>query len=202
MTKENKWFRFIYTLARVLLAPFIRIRVTGRENIPEGPVIVCAPHSSATDPIYVAFSLTRRTFLHFMAKKELFSIPVLGWIITKIGTISVDRGAADTTAIRNAMRSLKNGEKVGIFPEGTRVSSDEAADAKSGAIKIAAKMNVPILPVYLPRDKKLFRSIPVTIGKAYDVNPDKKKLSNEDYDILTDQLIEKILSLKSVGGKR
>lgn len=191
---------FIYKLCYSILYPFISLRywhrVTGRENIPEGAALVCANHSSMSDPILVAFALTKAHQLHFMAKIELFRIPVLGSILRKAGIFPVDRSKTDVTAVKTAMKYLKSGEKVGIFPEGKRVAEDESGDAKSGAIRLAMRTGAPILPVYVPRTKRPFKRVNIVIGKPYNIELDKKSASAEDYDRCAAELMDKINGLR------
>ena len=195
MSKEYKFYRFAY---RLLIIPFciiFRLKVTGRENVPEKAAVVCSQHSSYLDPILVAMGLGINHHVHFMAKKELFSHKLLSKLIYKLGSFSVDRSTNDVAAIKTAMYFLKNGEKVGIFPEGTRVSEDDSVDAKSGAVKIADKTKVPIVPVYLQRKKKLFSPVHIVIGEPFQVNPDKVKLTNEQYQQRADELMKIIEGL-------
>jgi 1-acyl-sn-glycerol-3-phosphate acyltransferase len=195
MSKEYKFYRFVY---RLLLLPFYIIfgmKITGRENIPKGSAMVCSPHSSFLDPIFVAYGMGIDNHVHFMAKKELFSNKLLSKIIYLLGSFSVDRSTNDVGAIKNAMMFLKHGEKVGIFPEGTRVAQDDAVAAKSGAVKIADKTNVPVVPVYLQRKKRAFGRVHIVVGQPYYVNPERIKLTNEQYQEKADELMQKIKRL-------
>lgn len=184
-----------YTLVYLILLPFIFIlhpfKIIGRENISEGAAIVCANHSNITDPLLIAFGFKLKNKLHFMAKVELFGIPVIGWALKKSGVFPVNRSGSDISAIRTSMEYLKKGEKIMIFPEGTRVSSDDAVAAKTGAIRMASKLNVPIVPVNVPREKPPFRRITITIGEPYML----PKLSNSEFADESDRLMEKINEL-------
>ncbi|MBQ8974603.1 MAG: 1-acyl-sn-glycerol-3-phosphate acyltransferase [Oscillospiraceae bacterium] len=192
MSKEYKFYRFAYRLLAWIFFVFFGLRIKGRENVPEGAAMVCSPHSSVLDPLFLAVGLGIRHHIHYMAKKELFSGKIFGRIVSMLGAFPVDRGKNDVTAIKTAMQYLKQGEKVGIFPEGTRVSADDTVAAKSGAVKIADKTNSPVLPVYLQRGKKLFGRVCVVIGKPYYVNPDRVRLNNEQYQQKAAELMGKI----------
>ena len=97
----------------------LRMRVIGIENVPhEGPLIVACNHVSYVDPVALGVALPRRVW--YMAKAELFHIPVLGPTIAALGAYPVDRGKGDVAAIRGSVRVLKEGKAIGIFPEGTR----------------------------------------------------------------------------------
>lgn len=195
MKNVYRSYRRAYDIVIFLLNIFFRTKPSGRENIPKGAAIVCANHSNWADPFIIAAAFTKENQIRVMAKAELFRIPVLAPFLRSLGTFPVNRGANDISAIRLSLRLLKEGDKVVIFPEGTRVSVDDAIAAKSGAVKMAAKAGVPIIPVYIPRKKRLFFGFPVVIGKPYYINPENNKLSSEDYLVLADDLMERIKSL-------
>lgn len=182
------YYRILYPLARVILP----CQFYGRENIPEGPLVVCANHSSLMDPVLIALAFGRKRQLFFMAKAELFDIPVLGGFLRSIGVFPIKREETDISSIRTAMKHLKNNERVMIFPEGTRVGDDNSVSAKSGAVRIAAKMKAPILPIFLTKGKKLFRFSKVVIGNSYTLQIPQDK----DYIPLADELMEKIQALE------
>ncbi len=181
-------YNAVYSAIKPLASFLYPLRYTGRENIPQGPAIVCANHSNYIDPILVAFSFGRENLIHFMAKKELLSIPILGPILKKCGVFPVDRKNSDIDAVRTAMKCLKTGEKILIFPEGTRKNTDNAVEAKTGAIRIASRMGVPIIPVHIPRRKKIFSRVRVNIGRPYYV----EATTHDDYLRMADELMERI----------
>lgn len=183
-----------YSITRIIFFFLQPVRVTGREKIPPGPAVVCAPHSSYTDPVLIAHALTLRHKLYFMAKAELFRVPLLGPLITALGAYSTDRSSSGLGAVRTSMRLLKEGKKILIFPEGTRLRED-SVNAKTGAIRLAQKLGVPILPVYLPRDKKPFRRLQIAIGDPYHIEKGAKP-GPEDYDLLASRLMERIYNLR------
>jgi len=210
MASRFKWktsYRFYrggFRVARALFGIFYRFDIKGREKIPQGAAMVCSNHSSVIDPIFVAFAFGADYFLHFIAKIELFRTPVISMFVTKLGAISVDRGMADITTIKNSLSYLKAGEKVAIFPEGARVIGDEAIAAKTGAVKIAERAAVPIIPAYVPRRKRLFSKIHLVIGDPYYIEKAESKRSAEDYMQLSDELMEKIEGLnplRSAAGE-
>ncbi len=190
--------RFLYSLYYILIFPFFslihRVSVKGRENIPEGGALICANHSSLKDPIALAFAMTLKYHPRFMAKIELMRTPIIGYLLGKAGIFGVNRGHSDITAIKTAMKLLKDGEKVVIFPEGTRVESEDESSAKTGAIMLASRVGVPILPVYIPRRKKPFKKIDVVIGKPYYI--EKIKGGSEAYSVYAKELMQRIEELK------
>jgi len=162
------FYWFARGLFRFLFAVFCRWEIEGLENLPErGPVIVVANHVSYWDPIAVGSALPRHVF--FMAKKELFSYPVLGHILRWLGAFPVNRGRPDRAALKRAFTLLKDGEVLGIFPEGTRSKTGEMLTPYNGAAYLALQAGVPVCPVGLIGTKKifyrgLFRKFKVRVG--------------------------------------
>ena len=197
MNSEFRVYKFAHALMTILVGTLYRLNIIGFENIPNGAALVCANHSSWLDPLIVAVSLKNKEHLHMMAKKELFRIKMVGAFLRGIGSFPVDRSENDIVAVRTTMRYLKNSEKVLVFPEGTRCRDDNEINAKSGAVRIAEKMNVPIVPICIPRRKKLFRRLDITIGKPFFVNPDGASLQLDDYAAIANDMMAKINSLQS-----
>lgn len=191
--KERRSFSRVYDIVIPGVKLLYPMKSRGSENIPEGPALVCANHSNMVDPFLVALAFGKRNFMHFMAKFELSKVPLIGGLLRSCGVYFVNRGQQDIDAVRSTMRYLRRGEKVCIFPEGTRVSEDNSVEAKTGAVRIAAKMEVPIVPVYIPRRKRLFSRIEVLIGKPFHVEGGK---THEDFAELADGVMEKIYELR------
>lgn len=196
MNREYRAYRKLFNFLKVILLLFYKIKSVGKDNIKPGAAVLCANHSSNFDPILISFAAGIENHIHYMAKAELFRIPVVGAVLRSIGSYPVNRGQNDVNAIKRSLSYLKAGEKIAIFPEGTRVKTVEGADAKRGAVRIADQMSVPIVPVYVPRNKKLFHKYTICIGEPYLVNPDKKKFSQIDYSAAADELMVKINALK------
>lgn len=162
-------------LARAIIKVF-RIKVVGSENEPvEGGYIACANHISFFDVIVTAVAVKRQ--IRFMAKKELFGIPLLGKLITALGAFPVDRKGNSAGSIRKTISLLEGGEVVGMFPTGHRFAGKElesTRDAvKGGAGMAAYHAKVPALPMYIETKNnrtRLFRPITIYVGKpvAYD----------------------------------
>ena len=114
----------------------------------------------------------------------------------------IKRGKADVAAIKTAMKYLKDGELLLMFPEGTRHQDGEFGDAKTGAAMLALRTGVPIIPIYLPAEKKWFRWNPVVFGEAYYPKaPEGRKPTPEDYHAVADDLMERIEALKPQAGR-
>lgn len=200
MKPSYKFYRVCFRLARAAIGIFYRIRVTGGENIPATGALICANHSSNIDPFLIAFAFGIDNHMHIIAKIELFRIPVISQILKKLGMISVDRGMLDISTIKKTYRYFDGGEKVVIFPEGTRlpaVITDEnnGVSVKSGAVKLAERRGVAVVPVYLPRKKPLFKRVPIVIGDAYNIPKTDKKRTAAEYELLAEEMMLKIESL-------
>ena len=162
-------YRFIRGLLSMWIRLFMKVKVQGQDQIPnEGACIVCANHMSWWDPIVVA-SLTPRV-IHFMAKKELFNIPVIGRVFGWLHAFPVDRGKADIKAIRDSLAILKKGEVLGIFPEGTRKHDpNELAQVHGGAALAALRGGAPIVPIALRGKYGFGSTVKVSIGKPFNL---------------------------------
>lgn len=133
----------------VLFYTLFRVSIQGAEHVPdEGGVLLVANHVSYLDPPLLGVATKKRP-VHFMAKAELFDMFFLRWALPRIRVFPVRRGAADRRAIRKAVELLKQGNIVGLFPEGTRSSTGELLQAQRGAGLIAIQAGVPIVPVGL-----------------------------------------------------
>lgn len=139
----------LYGIARGLFRLQFRLmgwKVRGVENLPpEGPVILAINHVSLWDPIVAASGLPRQ--VSYMAKEELFSVPLLGGIIRRLGAFPVKRGQGDMSAIRQALAVLKEDRILGLFPEGTRSKTGEIQKGLPGMVLLMEKSKAPIVPV-------------------------------------------------------
>ncbi len=167
-------------------------KVIGRENIPEGGCVVVANHSQWADPTMVATALGNRHDFAAMAKKELFDIKPLAPLITALGAFPVDRSRADINAIKLALKAVRDGRKLLIFPEGT-TRHKEGDEAKEGAARIAVKTGAPILPIYIPENKKFRSKVRVIIGEPFTPAPTRTK---EGYRALSEEIMRRIYELK------
>jgi 1-acyl-sn-glycerol-3-phosphate acyltransferase len=130
-----------------------------------------------------------------MAKSELMRVPVLGWLLAKAGVFGVDRGKSDVGAIKQALKVLKGGERLMLFPEGTRFKEGDGGAAKTGAAMLALRTGVPIVPVYIPREKKWLMRTPVIIGEPYYPGVKGQRATPEDYRAVADDLMARIHAL-------
>lgn len=138
--------------------------VSGRENIPrDGGLVVAANHISYWDPVVVGCVMDRQ--VHFMAKSELFQIPLLGPCIRGVGAFPVDRRRTGAGTLKLAAAVLSSGGVLGIFPEGTRSHSEHLLPPQLGAFLLAGTARAPVLPVAIAGSPGVIGRIRVYIGK-------------------------------------
>lgn len=139
------------------------IQYIGQENIPEdGGFIIASNHIRALDPLYIALGVEKRQ-IYFMGKKELFEKPVIRKILAKANGFPIVRGGADREALDYAVRVVKEGHILGIFPEGTRSKEHKPGRAKSGVGVIARESKADILPVSIYNCDNMKKGTKLTI---------------------------------------
>ena len=150
---------------------FLNIRTFGLETVPmDGPLLLCSNHVAAVDVFAIAAVCPRQ--MNFIAKKELFSIPVIGSLIGAAGAIKLDRGGKDIGAIKKAISTLEEGRAVAIFPQGHRYPGVDPATTpvRNGGALIAYRSGCDVLPVCISIKKKgkyaLFRRTEIHFGKV------------------------------------
>ncbi|AIQ53672.1 MULTISPECIES: lysophospholipid acyltransferase family protein [Paenibacillus] len=154
-------------LLRLIYAILFPLRIVGKENVPkEGGVLLCANHISLLDPMTIGIKLERQ--VKYMAKAELFAVPVLGWLIRKLGAFPVKRGGVSKESIKTALNTLRGGNVMGIFPEGTRNS--DTGVAKKGAASFALRSGAAVVPAAIIGSYKPFRRMTVIYGKPIDLS--------------------------------
>jgi 1-acyl-sn-glycerol-3-phosphate acyltransferase len=199
---------WLYALVAVLSWPVVRLvyrlRVTGREHVPDGGCVLAANHWSNFDPWPLGLPLFPRRFLRFMAKKELFW-PPLGWIVRAGGGFRVDRGARDTQAIETAVALCRAGHAVVMFPEGTRRSKGlrKRYEARwhTGAARIALSAGVPLVPAGIAGTERLGRLGPLRVayGPPIETSDLGAMEEGEAAQVATDRLREAITALEAVA---
>jgi len=167
---------WMQTLALALALPVLslvsRVRVSGREHIPDGGYVAASNHPSNFDALFVALAIRRR--IRFMGKSELFG-GRWGWLLNRLGAFPVQRGVWDVEAFETAATVLRRGRVMSIFPEGG-VHTDDVP-AKSGVGHIAHLAGATVLPVHLDGTRSLYTpwrwpKVRVVIGAPLQVEED------------------------------
>ena len=189
------FYNTVKNLVKYFLKFVYRIEITGLDNIPiEGKSIVCSNHFNNLDPLLIGTCLPRR--INYMAKEELFSNKLFASFLKKFGVFPVKRGGADISAIKTALKILKEDSVLGIFPEGTRSKTGEMLEAKPGIAMISIKSQSPIIPIAIIGNYKLFSKIRIIIDKPMDFSEYYgQKNSTEEYQQLSQKILDHIKSL-------
>ena len=141
-------YQLVKAMTAGALRVFFRLRVVGAEHVPrEGAALLAANHVSLLDPPVVGAAAPRP--LHFMAKAELFRLPLLGTLIRRLNAHPVEREGADAGALRHALLLLREGQALLVFPEGTRGTEGRLQPGRPGAGMLAALSEAPVVPVYV-----------------------------------------------------
>lgn len=202
--KKYKPKKTFYQKAHRILAPLIRffqrIHATGLENIPkEGAVVFCSNHMAAKDPIMIAAVCPRQ--ITFIGKKELFKIPVLGWLIKKLGAVPLDRGGSDVAAIKTSVNVLKNGGALAIFPQGHRYPGENPSTTptKKGAALITYRAGCDVVPVCIKTKGFKYHflgKIEVVFGRPIPYSAlGFKNGGSEEYEHATDVIFKEVVKL-------
>ena len=192
---KNVFYRCIHRLLVPIVRLVFPLDVRGIEYLSDEPVVLCPNHSSALDPILLACALRSDVPLRIMAKKQVMEVPVLGWFLGKMGAFGVDRGNSDIGAIKTAIRCLRDGWKLMIFPEGTRVKNGEEVAAKGGAAMIAIRSGVKMQPVYITPQKRAFRKNKIVFGPVYHPVYSGKKGTAEEYQTNAEEIMRQVKAL-------
>jgi 1-acyl-sn-glycerol-3-phosphate acyltransferase len=192
---DYTWWRAIvqYYVIYFILYPFFKIfykvEVHGRENIPnDRSIIVAANHISHFDPVILALATRKPTA--YMAKQELFSVPVLSTIINILGAIAVNRKKLDVSTIKSAREVLKTKWFLGIFPEGTRILTGKIGKIQKGFGYLAKMTNSDILPLGIVGSDTFPGKLIVRIGKPIPA-PDTAEEAMEKWGIAISELTGK-----------
>ncbi len=172
-------------------------KIIGKENLPKGACIISSNHTSNLDAILLALHTWEKKY--YLAKKELFSNKMSSSFYKSLGCIKIDREKSDVNAIKNSLKVLKDGKKLVIFPEGTRVNKEnmEMGEVKHGVAMFATKAKVPVVPMFISRKPKLFRRTKIFIGKPFELEEFYgKKLSSEELEKASNVIVEKMNELR------
>lgn len=198
--KKNKMYSVIYPFIWIYMKLFHPWKAVGAENIPEGASLICGNHTSLGDPLYVVCAMGRKRQTHVMAKAEIMRWPVVGFLLKKAGIFGVNRGKSDMAAVKEAIRVLRAGERLLMFPEGTRVKEGEVSEAHTGAALLATRTGTPLVPVYISPNKRRFRKTAVVFGQPYHPDFEGRKPSAGDYQRIADDLLHRVRALEEQAG--
>ena len=185
----------LYRILHVIFPAFFRLlgaKDYGTETLPqEGGVIVAANHMSNWDPPFLASFLQRP--VSYMAKQELFEIPIFGTVIRWLFAFPVRRGAADRSAVKAAVKELRAGRCVGIFPEGTRSKDGEVHKFGAGVALLAAMSGAPVVPAAIMGTDKM-KLLKVAYGEPLRF---EGKADREALDAFSQKIRKEIIKLKN-----
>ena len=168
--KKSGFYKVMYALFSGIVKVLFGIKVVNPQNEPEdGGYLICSNHVSASDAVVICYAF-KKNQAHFMAKKELFKIPLLSGLIRLLGAFPVDRGGSDVGAIKKAIAMIKDGASVAMFPQGHRHPGVDPRETpiKNGAGLISARAECDVVPVYVLRKNnkfRLFKKTYVIIGE-------------------------------------
>lgn len=192
--------RFYDTLGRVLRPAYKLIfpgsRVTGEENIPaEGGIVICSNHIHWNDCLYLAAKVRTRR-ITYLSKAEAMSNRFTRWLLGEkgLGAISVNRGESDLAAMRACLQTVKDGNALGIFPQGTRSRDNTPTPMLNGVSMIAMRAGVPIIPIYIDGPYRLFKRIDVRIGKPVDISDLGRRADAATLNAVTERIAASIWS--------
>ena len=204
VNKAKKKRKSFYMKAHKVLAPIIRffsgVKVHGKENIPkEGGYLLCSNHIAVRDVILIGATCPRQ--IKFVAKKELFSVPVLSSVIKALGAVKIDRGGNDVGALRKSIQLLDEGEIVSIFPQGHRYPAVDPSTTpiKNGTGMVAFRSGCDVIPVFIKTKGNkygIFKRVEIFYGKPIK-NSDLgfTKGGSDEYEAATNTIFDALLQL-------
>ena len=183
-------------VTNVMFRVLYKVEINGIENLPnQGRTVICSNHVGVADPVLLTAVLPRK--LNYMGKKELFDNRFIGYWIKKLGAFPVDRDTSGLSAIKTAIKILKEDKVFAMFPQGTRTRDEEGSSVKPGVAMITIKGKSSATPIHIETDYKLFKKITINIGKPlhFDEYFDKK-ISTEQYVEISQSILKEIYKLK------
>jgi 1-acyl-sn-glycerol-3-phosphate acyltransferase len=144
--KNPNWvWRGLQRLLQNVFVFWLDFRARGMEHLPESGALLLSNHQSFLDPLLIGLPLDRP--VSYLARHNLFRVPVIGWILRNTYVMPINRDAAGTESIREAVRRMQHGFLVGIFPEGTRSNTGDLGEIKPGFIALIRHGKLPVVPV-------------------------------------------------------
>lgn len=199
--KKGRHYIPFLNFLRVIFIPFYFLvkpfRFYGNRKVKEGAFVYVVNHYTMLDVVYPAS--TTWESLHFVAKREIIETPVLGPLAKKVKVISVNRDGNDVRGLLDCFKCLKNGEKIVIFPEGTRNKTDEEMlPFKHGAAIMSIRTKAPIIPIVIYKKPRIFRRAHILIGEPFELSEYyDRKLSDEELVEADNKIRELMLDMKA-----
>lgn len=186
----------VRAICRILAIIIYRVKIIGIENVPkDSACIICGNHVHALDAPALLASTNRK--IRFMAKEELWKSAGFRFMAYCYDVFPVKRGKNDTDAIKTSLKILKNNEILGIYPEGTRNGLARNVKPKNGAVNLAIRTGVPIVPFAVIGDFKPFKKIVYKFGEPIDFSGYKEQSKDKDVlDTLTREVMAKVVELR------
>ena len=200
--KRNGYYTFVRFLGWFLSHTFLPATFYNREQLDmQAPYILISNHNSMLDPLYISHAC-KRYQIRWLGKKEIAKMPVICWFAKKMNMIHVDRHNTDMAAMRQCMASIKSGEVLGIFPEGTRHQPSLMHEVESGTAFIALRAGVPLLPVYFDKKISFFRKANAYVGEPMDITALKAEgMNTETVAKLCKDIQETFFALRDAAKK-
>ena len=171
-----------------------RFEVIGKENIPkEGAAIICGNHRTYLDPPLIEITCGR--YARFLAKEELTKSKFLKLLCTLFDAILVKRDSKEVTAIKESLKTLKNGDCLTLFPEGTRNGLEKGEDVKDGVAFFAVRSGAKVIPCGIKGGKKGDWKVTITYGKTLDFSKYKGAKDKETLEKVTNEIMENIIKI-------
>ncbi|ALC90101.1 acyl-phosphate glycerol 3-phosphate acyltransferase [Bacillus sp. FJAT-18017] len=186
------FYDFAKNVVKLALKPVYRYEIIGQENVPkDGGVLLCSNHIENFDPLLVG--ITTKRPVHFMAKEEIFKVPVLKNVVLMCNAFPVKRGMSDREALRKGLNVLKEGKVLGLFPEGTRSKTGELGKGLAGAGFFALRSSAHVVPCAIIGPYKAFSKLKVVYGKPIDM--EKVRMEKASADVVTELIMSEIRKL-------
>ena len=195
------WFHLVRLFSLTFFKFFHSFRTSGADSLPPGPLILAPNHASYLDPPATGCGLFRVTY--YLARHTLFKPPIASWLLPSIGSIPVNQNSPGPSSLKNIFEVFKNGGTLVLFPEGQRTFDGSLRKAEPGIGMIAARANVPVVPVHIigsreamPRNGSWhpFRPIRVVYGQPMRFSGDPK--SRQDFQKFADEIMSAISKLQ------
>ena len=201
------FYRFFWWLAYGLAVVLFRVRVEGRHHIPRsGALILAANHCSYVDPVIIGVAAGRE--LWYLAKSELFLVPLLGKLIRRLHGMPVDRSRGDRSAFLAWTKTLQAGNSVLIFPEGTRNKRPGFLRPRSGVGMLVYRTQAPVVPVYISGTVNIWKTmvglerLQVRFGKpVFDFSEQLPDRRRDAYNFITHEVMHHLAVLKQMRRK-